>query len=408
MINMDYIEIISNLDKVIPYFQPIYSAESLEIEGFEMLGRYITSEEVISLGPFFLDKDNPDEYKKQVDYVLLEKALTQLVQNDNKISLFIHHYTPNLLEDRGEMFLETLEKFRDRGLENSQIVLEFSNETIPTNSESLEPLIKYFKALDIKIAINRMEMGSQQIERFTRISPDMIKIKARSIGNPQSDYYDRDRLYAISFLARKMGVSLLFEQIEDEEQLRIAWKNGGRYYQGFHLKKPTLVMPEKAHLQLFFKERFERFILIEKKHLARIQSLHTDFHEKLSLSLIKYKKVIHQNNELLTSLTPDFTNECIRLYICDENGFQISGNIVQEQGNWKIHEEYKGKNWSWRPYFLENIMKMRQEKRGLLSDQYGDIETGQSIRTFSYRLDDHRFLFMDLSYEYLYEQADWL
>ncbi len=242
---MDPIEIISNLDKVVPYFQPVYSAESLEIEGFEMLGRYVTSNEVISLGPFFLDKDIPDEYKKKVDYILLDKALTQLVQHDSKIILFIHHHMPNLLEDRGEQFLETLEKFRGLGLVNNQIVLDFSTDTIPSYSKSFELIIKYFKALDIKIAINQMEKSSHQLERFSRISPDMIKIKARSNGNSQSPEYDRDKLYAISFLARKMGVSLLFEQIEDEEQLRIAWQNGGRYYQGYYLQKPALVIPEK-------------------------------------------------------------------------------------------------------------------------------------------------------------------
>ncbi len=161
-------------------------------------------------------------------------------------------------------------------------------------------------------------------------------------------------------------------------------------------------------MQEFFKQKFERFIQIEKKHISRIQKLHTDFQEKLFSQLIKNKKVIHQNHDLLMLLAPQFQTECFRLYICNEKGFQISSNIVQEQGKWQIKEEYKGKNWSWRPYFLENIMKMRHEKRGLLSDQYGDIETGQSIRTFSYRLDDQRFLFMDLSYEYLYDQADWL
>lgn len=48
-------------------------------------------------------------------------------------------------------------------------------------------------------------------------------------------------------------------------------------------------------------------------------------------------------------------------------------------------------------------MKMRINKKGILSDLYTDIETGETIRTFSFPLNASDYLFVDLSYEYLYE-----
>ncbi|MFB7641954.1 EAL-associated domain-containing protein, partial [Peribacillus butanolivorans] len=70
---------------------------------------------------------------------------------------------------------------------------------------------------------------------------------------------------------------------------------------------------------------------------------------------------------------------------------------------WIVQPNYMNKNWSWRPYFLENIVKMRNEKKGILSDLYSDIETGETIRTFSYPLNNKEYIFFDLSYSYLYE-----
>ncbi len=48
-------------------------------------------------------------------------------------------------------------------------------------------------------------------------------------------------------------------------------------------------------------------------------------------------------------------------------------------------------------------MKMQIRKKGFFSDVYSDIETGESIRTFSYPIDQKHYLFLDLPYSYLYE-----
>jgi hypothetical protein len=78
---------------------------------------------------------------------------------------------------------------------------------------------------------------------------------------------------------------------------------------------------------------------------------------------------------------------------------------VKTVDGWELQSEHYNKNWSWRPYFLENIMKMKLEQKGILSDSYSDIETGEMIRTFSYPIDYKQYLFIDLTYEFLYEKS---
>lgn len=44
------------------------------------------------------------------------------------------------------------------------------------------------------------------------------------------------------------------------------------------------------------------------------------------------------------------------------------------------------------------------KKKGILSDLYNDIETGENIRTFSYPIDNMHYIFLDISYSFLYER----
>jgi hypothetical protein len=123
---------------------------------------------------------------------------------------------------------------------------------------------------------------------------------------------------------------------------------------------------------------------------------------KLQLVLAKIKK-LDTYEEWLKVLSYEFQDVAFRLYVCDEDGFQKSSNILRRNQSWILQTEYINKNWSWRPFFLENIIYMRMEQKGILSDLYSDIETGELIRTFSYLLNDKDFLFIDISHDYLYE-----
>ena len=87
---------------------------------------------------------------------------------------------------------------------------------------------------------------------------------------------------------------------------------------------------------------------------------------------------------------------CIRAYICDRNGTQLSSNWTRSaNGGWERDSSYRGSNWSWRPYSLSNTVMMTFERRGALSAPYKDLETNQTVQTYSYPLADNSFVFLD-------------
>ncbi|HJV16835.1 MAG TPA: EAL-associated domain-containing protein, partial [Bacillales bacterium] len=213
-----------------------------------------------------------------------------------------------------------------------------------------------------------------------------------------------DILFSLSLLARKIGATLLFENIEMEYQLQFAWKNGGRYYQGFYLSKPNPDFIDHNIWKDRLKEKFHDFISFEKKKLESFYSTAEFFQLKVQEITLKSKKTSYE--ELFEFLMNEMDQIAFRMYVCDEDGFQKSPNFFKGDIGWEIQTEYIHKNWSWRPYFLENIFKMRNKKKGILSDLYSDLETGETIRTFSFPMNANEFLFIDITFQYLFEQNE--
>jgi EAL domain-containing protein (putative c-di-GMP-specific phosphodiesterase class I) len=401
---LDALDILSDLDHVIPFFQPIFNAEEHKIVGYEILGRYTSGNETISLGPFFHDEHIPEEYRIEVDNIVLTKALDLASQMGEHDTLwFINRDAELLLLDNGEQFLQLILHFSEKGIRPDQIVLEISYRKYDIENRHIEHLLNYYKSFGMKIAIDKVGNDSNHLDRIGELEPEILKIDMSSMRSNTVGSANLDVLHSLSILARKIGATLLFENIETPYQLQFAWKNGGRFYQGFYLQRPMDTLIDKNILKEKLKKEIHGFILSEKKRLQSFFDLRTELNS-MFIDLISRNKKLQNNSDLLFSFVKSLDGIAFRMYICDEDGFQKSPNVLKRREQWILQPEYEEKNWSWRPYFLENIIRMRTGKRGILSDRYSDIETGEMIRTFSLPLNEKEFLFVDLSSAYLYEK----
>ncbi|KAF0820156.1 putative EAL-domain containing protein YkuI [Bacillus sp. ZZV12-4809] len=399
---MDALDILTDLDNVFPYFQPIFSADEHRVIGYEVLGRYKGTDGVVSLGPFFQDENIPEEFRIEVDYEVLKKALSKAQHLDKDVLIFINRDADLLMYNDGEQFLNTLQEYGKKGISLDRIVLEITERNYKGDIDHLDHLLNYYRTYGIKLAIDKLGNESSHLDRIGQLAPDILKVDLESMKSNATAYNFNDILYSLSMLARKIGASMLFENIEMVYQLQYAWKNGGRYYQGYYLQKPAENFTDRDILKEKLRIECHRFIVHEKKKLESLYQVTSEFNEKL-IDYVNKNKKITVYEETLEQIALLLEGAAFRLYICDEDGFQNSANYFKRDGGWLIQKEYLHKNWSWRPYFLENIMKMRINKKGILSDLYTDIETGETIRTFSFPLNTNDYLFVDLSYDFLYE-----
>ncbi|HYK75204.1 MAG TPA: EAL-associated domain-containing protein, partial [Pseudoneobacillus sp.] len=392
---MAALDILTDLDTVFPYFQAIFSADEHRIIGYEVFGRYLSKEGLISIGYFFEDEQIPEEYRLLVDNIVLKKALEKSLSLDEDILLFINRNAQLLLNDEDESFLSILQEYEMKGIKLNRIILEIAGGLEQGDLEHLDHLLNYYRTYGMKIAMDKIGSDQNgQLDRIGQISPEIIKVDLKALRSTETSRSFQDVLFTLSMLARKIGATLLFENIEMVHQLQFAWKNGGRYYQGYYLQKPTEDFVDRGLLKDRLKKEIHEFITYEKKNLVSLLEMRDKLQSKLQLILAKNKR-LESYDDWLTILSREFDEIAFRLYVCDEDGFQKSANIFKENQNWILQKEYINKNWSWRPFFLENIIYMRKEQKGILSDLYSDIEIGELIRTFSYPINERDFLFID-------------
>ena len=396
---MDAMEVLTNLEHLQPYFQPIFSADEHVVIGYEILGRYVNDSGIETLGSFFQDEKVPEEYRIDVDNHILIMALEKINNTNEDFLIFINRDPNLLLSDHGEDLLSILLKYV--GEEHlHRIVVELSENKFRGDIKSLQHLLTYYKTYGIKIAVDHLGTDSP-LDRIALLQPQILKINLEQLNYQPWDSHI-DIITSLGVLARKIGATMLFENIDSVYQLKFAWKNGGRYYQGFYLAEPDANFIDREHLKERFRKECHSFIISEKKSLEK-KYADLKFIQDTIQDIVHDVKPTSNDIGKLKELAVLLEDYSFRIYICDEDGFQKSPNILRKQGGWVIQEEYKNKNWSWRPYFLKTIIKMRNDQKGFLSEAYTDIENGEMTRTFSIPVNESEYLFIDITYDYLFE-----
>lgn len=402
---MDPLDILENLDKVKPAFQPIVSAVKHTVIGYEVLGRFQVENDWSSLGDFFQDNDVPDEYKVEVDQHLLKLAISQMLDSGNEGLLFINRNARQLMINNGEDFLKTLQAFVEKGFAMDRIVLEITEHDFDEDFDQLAHLLIYYKTYGIQIAVDHVGAKSSNIDRIRQLRPHILKIDTSFVRNVNSDVF-QDVIQTLSVLARRIGAKLSYENIEDDYQLYFAWKHGGHYYQGFYLAKPDFDLPINGAMSLDVGDKIKAFVQREKSMVEGRYAFVVSREEKVK-KLISNWHGPEKADDFIELVSEAFDEESFRLYICNSDGQQVSSNFRKHNKQWGFERDQIGSHWAFRPFFLENTMQMKTWHKGILSDIYSDIETGEIIRTFSYPLSEDCYLFVDISNDFLSE-SDYL
>jgi EAL domain-containing protein (putative c-di-GMP-specific phosphodiesterase class I) len=396
---MSVLEMLDKLDQMEILYEPIYSADGHRVIAYEVIGQIKGDNDFINIEQFTYDTGVPADIRAEIEHLLIQKSLQSVAHLIEDVGLFIP-CNPNLLmSDFGESYFNLLKGVvKEEYLPN--ITLVMVEHKYEGDIKQLHHLIRYIKTYGVKIALS--EVGSQtQLENLLMLEPAVLKI---NVGQLNYNLWGaQNHAFAtIRALAVKMGTLLLIENIETVYQLQHGWKNGARYYKGPYLQLPYKEFFSRDSLKERFRKECEQFITTEKKQLLQKYEEMKRL-EKMICTIVEQVQPTSSNEEKIMQLAKSLKKCAFRIYICDSNGFQTSPNIRWKDQQWEVQEEAKGKNWSWRPYFLLNIIKMTNDQKGEFSSIYSDIETGELTRTYSTALENEEFLFIDISYEYLYE-----
>ncbi|QKS71328.1 EAL domain-containing protein [Paenalkalicoccus suaedae] len=400
---MDALYVMDRMDTIHPYYQPVINADDFKVIGYEVLGRIEGESGVTSLGPFFTDATIPPEYKWEVDRELYKQAVAWALTDESKPKL---HFNVDALVlgplNKVEELMQLFASFENDGLLKQQVVFEIRLQGFKGELDEMTHVFHYMRASGYTVSLDDVRITDTHLDQFSTLEPNIIKVDVSDLRETTSYTTYSEILDTLAFYTRKLGTTLHFKGIQNTHQLQMAWRHGGRYLQGYLFQKPASERIPVESFKDLVKASINTFIDSQHKRLSKELKLLKRFDRSV---VDCYKK---ENEEaLLEKLSAIFRHESFRMYICDSYGYQLSPNWRKNEEIWDRDDRAVGKNWSWRTYFLDQVMEMNFNKNGMLSDKYRDIETNEVIRTYSFPINEEAYLFIDLDPLYLYEQ-NWL
>lgn len=247
-------DILNGLDRneFIPYFQPQFDAQTLNIVGVEALARWNHPSEGVLAPDAFLKTAGELNVVPLIDHAILEQTLWQSTRwkaagiSIPKMSVNVSAgrlYEDDLIEslngltfDRGTLSFELLES----------IFLDDKNETIVTN-------IAHLKALGIDIEIDDFGSGFASIVSLVQIKPARLKIDRQLISPIVNSDSERSLVASIIDIGQSLGIKVIAEGVETMEHATILRDLGCDTLQGYALARP---MPSEELMDFVRAERW--------------------------------------------------------------------------------------------------------------------------------------------------------
>ncbi|MDQ6422226.1 EAL domain-containing protein [Paenibacillus sp. LHD-117] len=382
-------------ESIAAFYQPIIALDTRRIEGYEVLGRAVGKESLRSLGPFFGDGSIPMEDHLLVDRLLREQAIAKHALVRNPPLLFLNLKPAWIYQQgqTGELF--TLDLLSRYNADPSRIVIEITEESFQGSMDVLRSVIDRYRSQGCLIAIDDVGSGFSSADRIAQIQPNLLKIDMHMVKRSATHNGYYGVLRSFSELAEQIGASLLFEGVETTEDLERAIRSGARYVQGYLFARAGADFLEASSFAPVIENELDRhlkrFAMTERRWQQQAERLA----EQLQ-AIVRDAETPEAADEWLESLLPNLGPECSKVYICNEEGIQLSANFGRaENGGWQREEEYRHANWSWRPYFVPNLVQLNDSRRAIVSRSYTDLDSRAWIRTISVLVRPGLILFAD-------------
>ncbi len=244
-------EILSGLERreFLPYFQPQFDAQTLDIVGVEALARWHHPAEGVLAPDAFLKTAGELNVVHLIDHDILEEALWQSTRwrsvgiSIPKVSVNVSagrlqdtdllDHLDGLAIEPGTLSFELLES----------IFLDDGNETITSNIERL-------KGLGIDIEIDDFGTGYASIVSLLRLRPSRLKIERQLIAPIIESQSQRRLVASIIDIGRSLGIEVLAEGVETMKHAHLLRELGCDALQGYFFAPPMA----SAELMKFVRE----------------------------------------------------------------------------------------------------------------------------------------------------------
>lgn len=233
-------------ERVAVHFQPIVSvADPGEVFAYECLLRGVgKGGELVSPGPMF-EAARRAGMLSNLDRTARLKAIEEASSQGIEAHVFIN-FNPSSVYDPRYCLRSTTEAVRKAGLSPGKIVFEVTETDEAKDSGQLREIVSFYRESGFGVALDDLGSGYGSLNLLASLRPDFVKLDIGLVRGLGRDPYRAAISRKLIELAGELGVTVIAEGIETEEQWRWLAANGAEYAQGYLFAKPASPPPLPA------------------------------------------------------------------------------------------------------------------------------------------------------------------
>jgi diguanylate cyclase (GGDEF)-like protein len=128
---------------------------------------------------------------------------------------------------------------KGNGIEPSTLWLELTESTLLDDTSYVERTLQALRRLGVHLVLDDFGVGFSSLGYLKRLPLSMVKLDRTFVENVTSSPHDAAIVRAVSEMAETIGIGVVAEGVETEEQVRLARDLGCGYAQGFHFAEPV-------------------------------------------------------------------------------------------------------------------------------------------------------------------------
>ena len=239
-------------EEFVLYFQPIVNLGSFTMAGFEALVRWVSPTRGFVPPGEFIPIVEESHLIHPVGRWILRKGCEVLkrlaaVSSAHGEPIFMNVNLSGKQLATPDYFDEIKEAIEISGIDPSQLKLEITESLLMNNLDIATELLDKCRDLGVRIALDDFGTGYSSLGYLRRLPVNTIKVDRSFVKPILEDVGSGKILRAISALAHSLGMDLVAEGIETQDQAYAIAALGFEYGQGFLFSK-AVPEPQAAEL----------------------------------------------------------------------------------------------------------------------------------------------------------------
>jgi diguanylate cyclase (GGDEF)-like protein/PAS domain S-box-containing protein len=225
------------------FYQPIISLETGAIAGFEALLRWQHPVRGLLAPGEFIPIAEETGLIREVGWWSLSEACRQISKwrslcSSANLTISVNLSVKQFLQPNFAAQLDAL--LQELGLPEGTLKLELTESSIMTDSASAISLLAQIKSLGVRLAIDDFGTGYSSLSYLQRFPLDTLKIDrsfTSAMGNGSRE--ESMIVRTIMPLAHNLGLEVVAEGVETNEQVELLKELRCKYAQGFYFSRPV-------------------------------------------------------------------------------------------------------------------------------------------------------------------------